>query len=149
MQHRPALAPSRPWSRLTAWLRRGWDAELLACAPATDEQGRPLVWDFPHPVNRTPLFGLLRPWILGPVMVATVILGSSMLIRGRLLTPAELGERLLVIALISAFFGPSIERRYRPKVHRMALRTYRQYRWRGTSALDAAIDEARDTSASR
>ena len=40
-------------ARIAAWWRRGYDAELLALAPDVDDQGEPLVWDFPHPVNRS------------------------------------------------------------------------------------------------
>lgn len=129
-------------ARVAAWFRRGWDAELLAVAPAKDEMGAPLVWDFPHPVNRSPLCRVLRPWYLFPLLFVAFIACSAMLIRGRLLTPPELGERLLVGAAVGALVAPSIRRRLKPRVERMALRAYRRLRWRAVAAQDAVIAEA-------
>lgn len=128
--------------RLAAWFRRGWDAELLAVAPAKDETGAPLVWDFPHPVNRSPLWRILRPWYLFPALFVVLVAGGAMLTRGRLLAPSELLERLLVGGVVAAVFAPSIRRKLKPRVERIALRAYRRYRWRATSELDAAMRDA-------
>lgn len=83
-----------------------------------------------------------RPWYLFPVLAVVFVVGSAMLVRGRLVTPAELGERLAVGAALGGPVAPSIRRKLKPKVERMALRAYRRLRWRAVAARDAAIAEA-------
>jgi hypothetical protein len=129
-------------TRLAAWWRRGYDAELLAVAPTVDEGGQPLVWDFTHPVNRSPAWRLLRPWVHLPVIFVVAPLCLSMWGRGRLFTLAELGPRLVLFGVVAAVLGTAIHRRQRPRVERLALKAYHRWRWRGTALQDAAIAAA-------
>ena len=134
-------------ARVAAWWRRGWDAELLACAPATDERGESLTWGFPHPVNRSPLWRLRRPWIAVPVtMIAAPQIVTAWL-RGRVPTLTEVGESMPLVVL-GLVFGVIIYHAARPRVEAAALRTWRIYRWRATTALDMTIrDASRETQA--
>ena len=129
-------------TQLAAWWRRGWDAELLACAPDRDERGDMVVWDFPHPVNRSPLWHLLRPWLAIPVVAiaATEVLIGSVI--GWDYWVADLPRRLATRSLMLAVAALAIRRGLGPKVERMALRKYRAYRWRATTTLDATIAAA-------
>ena len=129
-------------ARVAAWWRRGYDAELLACAPATDEEGQPLAWDFPHPVNRSRMWTLLRPWFLFPALFGVLSMSVPFVVRGGIPPLAVLGGRLVFVGVVSAIFATAIHRRHRPRVERLALKAYRRYRWRGTRALDTEIAAA-------
>ena len=123
--------PDAPFS-LGAWLRRGWDAELLANAPATDEHGVPLDWSFPHHRNRSPLWRLRRPWVLIPTTMLVMPLVVSVLVRGSLPDARYLATRTAVAALWGTLLGALAWRHRRPKIQRMALEHYRRERWRST-----------------
>src|SRR5688572_8705858 len=84
---------------LAAWLRRGYDAELLAVAPAANEDGTPLVWDFPRPVNRSRAWALLRPWFLYPAIFAVGAMAIPFIVRTHAPDLRELGGRLLWVGI--------------------------------------------------
>lgn len=130
-------------ARIAAWWRRGYDAELLALAPDVDDQGEPLVWDFPHPVNRSRGWMLLRPWILYPAIFGVLVMAIPLYVYD---APRPLSfwlSRLALVTLVGAVLGTVIFRRRRRRVERLALKAYHRWRWRGTAALDAAIADAR------
>jgi hypothetical protein len=130
-------------ARLRAWWRRGHDAELLAVAPIRDRDGTTLTWDFPHPVNHSRLWVLLRPWVSYPLLFAVFAMVIPPLIHGHGLPVSFYARRLLWVGLVSVVLAWSIHKRQRPRIERMALKAYHAYRWRGTRALDVAIAEAR------
>ena len=128
--------------RIVARLRRRHDAELLALAPAVDEDGKPLVWDFAHPVNRSPAWRLLRPWVLVPSLTAVGLTAIGFVTRRGVPPLAELGGDVLFSGIVCTLLGLAIRRHSRPSTERAALKAYRLYRWRATTTMDAAIAAA-------
>ena len=129
-------------ARIAAWWRRGVDAEMLALAPDVDEAGEPLVWDFARPVNRSPLWRLVRPWVLIPTLVAGLFLAIAFAGRTQLPTLSEVAAELAFTIVPCSILGLVIRRRSRKSTERAALKAYRHHRWRGTRALDATIAAA-------
>lgn len=121
--------PDAPLARLGAWLRRGWDAELLANAPTHDERGEPLDWSFPHHRNRSPLWKLRRPWVLAPV-VSLLAPFLILAVTGRLHRVDRLGELLAISLPMGALLGLLALATQRPGIQRLALEHYRRERWR-------------------
>ena len=135
------MAEGSPLVRAARWLRRGWDAELLANAPSHDERGVPLDWSFPHHRNRSPLWRLRRPWVLAPTTCALapfVILGVT----GRLHRTDRLAELLVVMVPVGLLLGYLAWRRQRPAIQRMALDHYRRERWRAGRDIETAVRAA-------
>ena len=64
------------------------------------------------------------------------------IVRGGVPSLALLGSRLLFMGTVGVVLGLSIRGRQRARVERLALRTHRLYRWRGTAAMDVAIAAA-------
>jgi hypothetical protein len=130
--------------RVAAWWRRGYEAELLALAPDVDERGVRLVWDFAHPVNDSPGWRLLRPWVLIPALIGVAAIAVQLLLLRSLPQLLDFGGDLVATGAFCTFLGFLMRAHTRPRTERAALDVYRRYRWRGTSAMDDIIAAARE-----
>ena len=121
------------------WLRDRWDAELLACLPVADAEGRATVLDFPHPVNRSPLWRLLRPWMLAGTALALTLLLMPVPYEPELGVVGYWFGRLLSSLFSEWLLGITVYAKAFPPLSRRAYRRYRDMRWRGNR-----LDDARD-----
>ena len=134
--------PDAPLVRLGAWLRDRHDAELLAVAR---ENGA--VLDFPHPLNRGPVFAWLRPHILRASLPIVVLGNLAPLLAGRtpsLLVPLtaglpQLGVRVALFAIEVGLVSLLTARVGRRWWERAVIAACQRHWWRAAAALDATI----------